>query len=77
MIEVTHFGFHIGKKCTEIEKKINYWLVNSMYNKFDLLFFGMKNNPQNFTGKNYNHLMATVTVPQFYSTGSSYVKVYR
>jgi len=56
---------------------MNYWLVSLMYNKSGLLFFGMKNNPQNFTGKNYNHFMVTVTVPQFFSNGSSYVKVHR
>jgi flagellar basal body P-ring protein FlgI len=48
-----------------------------MYNKFGLLFFGIKYNPQNFTSKNYNHFMVTVTVPQFFSIGSSYVKVHR
>ena len=60
-----------------MKKKMNYWLVSFMYNKSGLLFFGMKNNPQNFTGKNYNHFMVTVTVPQFFSNGSSYVKVHR
>jgi len=75
--EVMYFDFHTCKKCTGNEKKINYWLVSSMYNKFGLLFFGIKYNPQNFTSKNYNHFMVTVTVPQFFSTGSSYVKVHR
>jgi hypothetical protein len=58
-------------------KKINYWLVSSMYNKFGLLIFGIKNNPQNFTGKNYNHFVVTVTVPHFFNTGSRNVKVPR
>jgi hypothetical protein len=76
MNEVMYFGFHIRKKSTENEK-INYWLVSSVYNKSGLLFFGIKNNPQNFTGKNYNHFMVSSIVPQFFSTGYSYVKVHR
>jgi hypothetical protein len=58
--KVTYFGFHKNKKCTE-----NEILMSTMYNKFGPLLFGIKNNPQNFKGKNYNHFMLTVTVLQY------------